>query len=289
MIKRAILFEKLANENVRCLACAHKCIIRERKTGICGVRKNIDGELYLLVYGKIASLAVDPIEKKPIYHFLPSSKSLSIGTVGCNFKCKWCQNYEISQASKEGNFFGKEKTPEEIIELAIKNDCKSISYTYNEPTIFLEFVKDTAELARKKGIKNIMVTNGYFSEESFEFIAPYIDAMNIDLKSITPQVYEKYCGAKLKPVLESIKKVHAKGIHLEITTLVIPGVNDSEKELKKIAEFISSINKKIPWHISRFFPRYKMKDTPFTPRKILEKAYEIGKKEKLEHVHIGNA
>ena len=287
MIKRASLFKR-EGENVRCLACAHKCLIRKGKTGICGVRRNVDGELYLLVYGKLASIAIDPIEKKPLYYFLPGSNSLSIGTVGCNFKCKWCQNYGISQASKNGDLFGQEKKPQEIVELAIKYGCKSISYTYNEPIIFLEFVKDTAELAMQKGIKNVLVTNGYFSKESFEFIAPYIDAMNVDLKSINPKIYEKYCGAKLKPVLENIKKAYEKGIHIELTTLLIPKINDSKKELKKIAKFIFSVNKDIPWHISRFFPMYKLKDRAFTPKKTLEKAYEIGKEEGLKYVHLGN-
>jgi pyruvate formate lyase activating enzyme len=284
MIKRATLFKK-EGDNVKCLACAHKCIIRKGKTGICGVRKNIDGELYLLVYGKIASINVDPIEKKPLYYFLPGSKSLSIGTVGCNFKCGWCQNYEISQEKKK--LFGDEKTPEELVELALKYGCKSISYTYNEPTIFLEFVKDTAELAQKRGIKNILVTNGYFSKESFDYISNYVDAMNIDLKSINPKTYEKFCGAKLKPILDNIKKTYEKGIHIELTTLIIPKINDSDEELRKIAKFICSVNKDIPWHISRFFPRYKMKRV-FTPRNTLEKAYEIGKNAGLKYVHIGN-
>jgi len=287
MIKKAILFKK-ENEKVRCLACAHKCLIKNGKTGICAVRKNIGGELYLLVYGKFASIAVDPIEKKPLYHFLPGSKTLSIGTVGCNFKCKWCQNYGISQASKDGKLFGQEKTPEEIVEMALKYGCRSISYTYNEPIVFLEFVKDTAELAKKKGIKNILVTNGYFSRESFDYISDYIDAMNIDLKSISPKTYEKYCGAKLKPVLENIKKTFEKGIPLELTTLAIPGINDSERELKRIANFIFSVDKNIPWHISRFFPRYNMNNRAFTPRETLEKAYKTGKEAGLRYVHLGN-
>jgi len=297
VIKRASLFKREGNssklgqikgENVRCLACAQKCLIKEGKTGTCAVRKNIDGELYLLVYGKLASVAIDPIEKKPLYYFLPGSKSLSIGTVGCNFKCKWCQNHEISQASKKGDLFGQERKPEEIVNFAIKYGCKSISYTYNEPAVFLEFVKDTAELAKKVGVENVLVTNGYFSKESFDYISDYIDAMNIDLKSAESETYEKYCGAKIKPVLETIYKAYQRGIHLEITTLIIPKINDSEAELKKIAKFIYSIDPNIPWHISRFFPNYKMKGKAFTPRKTLEKAYEIGKKAGLNYVHMGN-
>lgn len=287
MIKRAVLFKK-ESKNVRCLACAHKCLIKKGKIGRCTVRKNIDGELYSLVYGKIASIAVDSIEKKPLYHFLPGSKSLSLGTVGCNFKCKWCQNYEISQASKKGNLFGQEKTSEEIVELAIKYGCESISYTYNEPTIFIEFIKDTAELAKKKGIKNVLVTNGYFSKESFDYISNCIDAMNVDLKSINSKTYEKYCGAKLKFVLENIKRINAKGMHLELTTLVIPEINDSQKEIKKIANFIFSVDKNIPWHISRFFPRYELKNRNITPLETLTNAYKIGKKIGLKFIHIGN-
>jgi len=278
---------KLEKGKVRCLACSHKCLIEKEKTGICGVRKNINNKLYLLVYGKVASMNPDPIEKKPLYHFLPGTRSFSIGTVGCNFKCDFCQNFEISQSSKQGNIFGKEITPEEIVEQALETRCKSISYTYNEPAIFIEFVKDTAELARKEGLKNILVTNGYFSKESFNYIKDYIDVANIDLKSFKEEFYNKYCGGRLKPVLESIKRFYDAGIHIEITTLIIPGLNDNEKELEKIAKFIASVDKKIPWHISRFFPMYKMLDKLVTPIDILEKAYKIGKKH-LKNVYIGN-
>ncbi len=287
MIKRAVLFKREGG-GVRCLACSQQCLIKNGKTGICAVRKNIDGELYLLVYGKIASIAVDPIQKKPLYYFLPGSKSLSIGTVGCNFRCGWCQNYEISQSSKEGSLFGQERTSQEIVELALKCGCKSISYTYNEPVVFIEFVKDTAELAKRNGLKNILVTNGYFTKQSLDYISECVDAMNIDLKSMNPKTYEKYCGAKLKPVMENIRRALEKGIHVEITTLLIPGLNDSEDELKKIAEFISSVSKDIPWHISRFFPRYKLTDKPFTPKHSLEKAYQTGKVAGLKYIHLGN-
>jgi len=286
-MKECVLFKK-EGKHVRCLACSHKCLIAEDKTGICGVRKNIKGKLFLLVYGKVAAMNVDPIEKKPLYHFLPGSKAFSIGTVGCNFKCEWCQNFDISQISKkEKVIFGKDINPKEIIEEAIKTGCKSIAYTYDEPAIFIEFVKDCAILAKKKGLKNILVTNGYLSKESFNFIKDYIDAANIDLKSFDDKTYKKYCGAKLQPVLDNIRWFHDAGIHIEITTLVIPGLNDSDKEIEKITEFIASLDKNIPWHISRFFPMYRMKDKDITPIKTLQRAEGIGKKY-LKYVYLGN-
>jgi len=286
-MNECVLYKKDKNK-VRCLACSHKCLIPEGKTGICGVRKNIDGKLFLLVYGKVAAMNVDPIEKKPLYQFLPGTKAFSIGTVGCNFKCEWCQNFDISQISKkEKIILGRDITPEQIVEEAIKNGCKSIAYTYNEPAIFVEFVKSCAILAKKKGLKNILVTNGYFSRESFDFIKDYADAVNIDLKSFNDKTYQKFCGAKLGHILDNIRWFYDAGIHVEITTLVIPGLNDSDKEIKKIADFIASINKNIPWHISRFFPMYKMKDREITPIETLRRAEEIGKK-CLKYVYLGN-
>lgn len=282
-MKECVLYKK-EKGNVRCFACAHRCLIPEGKTGICGVRKNIKGKLYLLVYGLVISENIDPIEKKPLYHFLPKTKTYSIGTVGCNFKCDFCQNYEISQLRQ---IIGKEIIPEEIVERAIKAGCKSISYTYNEPTIFIEFAKDCAVLAKKKGLKNVLVTNGYMTKECLDFIAPYLDAMNIDLKSFKESFYERICKGKLKPVLETIKNAHKKGIHIEITTLIIPGENDSLKEFEQIAKFISKIDKNIPWHISRFFPIYKMLDKEPTSIETLKKAEEIGKKY-LKYVYLGN-
>jgi len=287
-MKLAELYKKEKNK-VRCLACSHKCLISEGKTGICGVRKNIENKLYLLVYGKVAAMHIDPIEKKPLYHFLPGTKSFSIGTVGCNFRCLWCQNADISQVSKGeyGKIFGEEINSEEIVARAIQTKCKSISYTYNEPAIFIEFVKDIAEIAKKKNLKNVLVTNGYFSKESFDYIKNFVDAMNIDLKSFSDNFYVKYCGGKLKPVLETIKMAHKAGIHIELTTLVIPGLNDSEKEFEQIAKFISSLSRDIPWHISRFFPMYKMLDREITSMETLRKAERIGKKY-LKYVHVGN-
>lgn len=283
-MKECVLYKKLSNGNVQCIACNHKCIINKGKTGICGVRKNINGKLNLLVYGLIISENIDPIEKKPLYHFLPSTFTYSIGTVGCNFKCDFCQNYDISQLKE---IVGRERKPEEIVERAIKTGCKSIAYTYNEPTIFAEFVKDTAKLAHKKGLKNILVTNGYMTKECLEFLNGDIDAMNIDLKSFNKEFYKKICKAKLKQVLETIKLAHEIGIHIEITTLIVPGENEGIKELEKIAKFIGKIDKNIPWHISRFFPMYKMNNKEKTSIDVLEQAEVIGKRY-LKHVYLGN-
>jgi len=290
---------KKETKKVRCFACAQRCLISEGKTGICGVRKNIGGKLFLLVYGRVAAEHVDHIEKKPLYRFLPGSKAYSIGTVGCNFKCDWCQNSDISQVSKqenleknkkEGIIFGVERTAEQIVDAAVENGCKSIAYTYNEPAIWSEYVKDIAVLARKRKIHNVLVTNGYFTRESLQYFDGLIDAVNVDMKTFSDKTYTRYCGAHLKNVVDCIKLMHKNKIHLEITTLIIPGINDSERELKKIARFIFSLDKKgnITWHISRFFPMYKMKEKHFTPLETLQKAYEIGKKAGLKFVFIGN-
>lgn len=289
MIKECVLYKRKKEKKVRCLACAHKCLINKGKFGICGVRKNIDGKLMLMVYGKIAAMHIDPIEKKPLYHFLPNTKTFSIGTVGCNFMCSNCQNYDISQINKgnEGMIFGDDYNAEEIVNETIKTSCKSIAYTYNEPIIFIEFIKDCAVIAKKNGLKNIIVTNGYWTKESFDYLKNLIDAVNIDLKSSRESFYNKLCGAKLKPVLDTIKRFHKKGIHIEITTLIIPRENDSSAEFERIAKFIASVDKNIPWHISRFFPMYKMTRKEITPLETLKKAEKFGMK-CLKHVYIGN-
>ncbi|MFA5857385.1 MAG: AmmeMemoRadiSam system radical SAM enzyme [Candidatus Pacearchaeota archaeon] len=287
MEKECELYRNFRGTKVRCLACSHKCEIDDGNSGICGVRKNINGKLMLLVYGKIASIHDDPIEKKPIYHFLHGTKTFSIGTVGCNFKCDFCQNYDISQTSKKGRIFGEEHSPEDIVRLALATHCKSISYTYNEPAIFIEYVKDCAIIAQDQGLKNILVTNGFFSDESFEYIKKYIDAMNIDLKGDN-EFYKKYCGGIIEPVLELIKKCKENNIHIEVTTLIIPGLNDNEEILEGIAKFISEIDINIPWHISRFFPRYHMTEREITPIETLKKAEEIGKRYGLKYIHLGN-
>lgn len=282
-------YEKLKGFDVRCHLCAHNCIIKNGKRGICAVRENIDGTLYSLVYGKVISLNVDPIEKKPLFHFLPGSTSLSIATAGCNFHCKHCQNYEISQYPKERKpqLPGKDMSPEDIVEAALQHNCKSISYTYTEPTIFFEFAYDCAKLAHEHGIKNVFVSNGYTGAEATKLIAPYLDAINIDLKG-SDKFYKEICGAKVNPVKETIRLMKELGVWVEVTTLVIPDHNDSEADLTDIAEFIKSVDASIPWHVSQFYPTYQLMDKPRTPISKLKQAVDIGHKAGLKFVYEGN-
>lgn len=286
---RAILFKQLSSEKVQCLACAHHCVIADGKTGICGVRKNVKGELDLLVYGKPVAIHVDPIEKKPLYHFLPGTEILSLGTFGCNFRCSFCQNADISQVRTHDAYsMTRLIEPSEIIQMALKYKTPSIAYTYNEPTIFVEYAHDIMALAREAGLKNVFVSNGYESMETWEYIGPYLDAINIDLKSFSDEFYKKQCGARLQPVLDSIKECHRRKIWQEITTLLIPGENDSDEELTQIAEFIASVDNGIPWHISRFHPDYKMLNKDETSLKSLENAKRIGLEAGLKFVYLGN-
>jgi len=286
----AWLSKKLSSGKVLCQACAHSCKMEEGEYGICGVRKVEDGELKLLVYGLAAAVNIDPVEKKPMFHFLPNTKAFSLGTVGCNFSCKFCQNFDISQYPKEHNYkiFGKELPPENIVALALENGCKSIAYTYNEPIVFFEYTYDTAKLAHEKGLKNIYVTSGFETQKALDLLAPYIDGMNIDIKGFTEEFYKEICGARLKPVLECVKYAHKKGIWVEITTLLIPGKNDSDEEIRNIAKFIAEVDPTMPWHLSAFHPMYKMLDVPSTPLSTLRRAYEIGKEEGLKYIYVGN-
>ncbi|MBU2537945.1 MAG: AmmeMemoRadiSam system radical SAM enzyme [Proteobacteria bacterium] len=277
-------------DHVRCLLCRHNCLIAENHRGICQVRENRSGVLYSLNYGRLISENIDPIEKKPVFHMLPGSRSYSIATVGCNFHCKHCQNYEISQYPHRhaGEIPGTLRTPQEVVEAAKQSGCQSISYTYVEPTIFYEFALDTAKLARKAGLKNIFVSNGYTGAEATRELAPYLDANNIDLKAFTDKFYKEVCGARLQPVLDTIRLMKELGVWVEVTTLVIPGWNDSDEELRDIACFIKSISADIPWHVSRFWPTYKMTDRPSTPHHTLIRAREIGMSEGLRYVYVGN-
>jgi pyruvate formate lyase activating enzyme len=292
-MKEAVLYEKLSDKKVKCGLCNHCCIINDGKRGICGVRENKKGKLYSLVYGRIIAEHIDPIEKKPLYHFMPGSFSLSIATIGCNFKCLHCQNSDISQISKQeiisNKQWGKEKSPKEIVQDALESNCPSISYTYTEPTIFLEFAFDCMKLAKKKGLKNIWVSNGYMTKKVLDLITPYLDAINVDLKAFTEGFYRDVCGAKLQPVLDNLIDIKKRGIHLEITTLVIPGKNDSEKELKQVAAFIKKkLGKDIPWHVSRFFPHHEFLNMMPTPVEKILRAVEIGKEAGLKFVYTGN-
>jgi len=291
MKKEALLYEKLENKLVHCYLCNHHCRIVNQKFGFCGVRQNIDGVLYTHIYGEVVAVNVDPVEKKPLYHFLPGSRSFSIATVGCNFHCGFCQNWEISQSTiRDGSYScGTHSfTPTQIVKQAFKNGSKSISYTYTEPTIFFEFALDTAKLAKEMEFYNNFVTNGYMTKEAILMIKPYLDAANVDLKFFREESYKKNCAGSLKPVLDSIKLMHGLGIWVEITTLVIPGENDSEAELNDIARFIVSIDKNIPWHISRFHPDYKFTNHAFTPNATLKRAAELGREAGLNYVYAGN-
>lgn len=289
-MKEAVLYKRLKDKKVRCNLCNHRCLISSGKRGVCFVRENRDGTLYSLVYGIALAANIDPIEKKPLYHFQQGTVSFSIATAGCNFRCEFCQNWQESQIAKgpEGRIVGRKLPPRRVVEEAKRAGCASIAYTYTEPTIFFEYAQDTAKLAKKEGITNVFVTNGYQTPETIKEMAKFVDAANIDLKSFSEKFYQKVCGAKLKPVLESIKLMHKAGIWIEVTTLVVPKQNDSKKELTQIAKFIAKVDKNTPWHISRFHPDYKMLDAYPTPIETLEMAYNIGKKAGLKYVYLGN-
>jgi len=289
-MKEAYLYEKLNNNRVQCNLCSFRCKLSDGYKGICEVRKNEGGTLYTLVYAKAIAKAVDPIEKKPLFHFLPGTKSFSIATVGCNFRCLYCQNWEISQYPREQNaIIGEDYPPEKIVEDAIATGSKSIAYTYTEPTIFFEYAIDTAKLAKEKGLKNIFVTNGYMTKDAIDEMAGLIDAANVDLKSFSDAYYLQICGgARLKPVLESIEYMKKKGIWVEVTTLIIPEVNDDPAEIMEIAEFIKSVDPAIPWHVSRFHPAYKFDNVMPTAIEVVRNIRQIGKSMGLKYVYTGN-
>jgi len=289
MQKEAMLYEKFKDSTVHCFLCAHHCKIADGQYGFCGVRKNEQSVLYTCVYAEAIAVHVDPIEKKPFYHFLPGSKALSIATRGCNFHCGFCQNWEISQKSKrENNMRGKELMPEEVVRKAKQTGCKSISYTYTEPTIFFEYAFDTAQIAKGEGLYNTFVTNGYMTGEALDSISPYLNAANVDLKSFRDEFYRKTCKGHLQPVLDSIMLMKKLGIWVEITTLIIPGENDSDEELHHIAQFISGVDKHIPWHVSGFHPDYEFADYASTPIDTLERAMQIGQMHGLHYIYPGN-
>jgi len=288
-MKEAYLYKKLGNKKVQCQNCAHYCTILPGNKGICGVKENQNGKLFSLNYGKMIAGNIDPIEKKPFYHFLPGSYSLSIAEVGCNFKCFNCQNWNISQMPSLSNRIEGQKTsPKEIVETALKNKLPSISYTYTEPAVFSEFALDVMKIAKKKGLKNVWVSNGFWSKELFDLISPYLDAANIDLKSFEDKFYNKYCSGRLQPVLDTLKRLKNKNIWTEITTLIIPTLNDSEKNIKNIAEFIKSeLGPGTPWHVSRFCAgiSWKLQNLPDTSVASLKKAREIGEKTGLKYAY----
>lgn len=292
MVKEATLVRPLKGATVQCRVCEHYCALEPGAWGKCGVRTNRDGQLYLVVYGRAVAAHVDPIEKKPLFHFLPGSDALSIGTYGCNMRCRWCQNWQISQVREvdwEHADLGEALSPESLVDLAVKRHIASIAYTYNEPTVFFEYTYDTAKLARARGLKNVYVSNGFMSPEMLETIGPYLDGINIDLKGFTDELYREYTGARLEPVKRNIAAIaRDTDIWIEVTTLVIPGLNDSDAELRAMAEWLASVDPDIPWHVSAFHPDYQMRDRPRTPTQTLLRAYEIGQAAGLRYIYVGN-
>lgn len=287
--RRADFWKPAEDNELDCFLCGHRCHILAGKRGVCGVRENREGVLYSLVYGRIIAENADPIEKKPLYHFLPGTRSYSIATPGCNFRCGFCQNWNISQARGNlDNYPANYVEPSEIVSGALRTGCASIAYTYTEPTIFMEYALDSARLAKEQGLKNVFVTNGYETPEAVEAMRGLIDAANIDLKSFSDEFYRSVCHGRLQPVLGTIRGMHEAGIHVEVTTLVVPAQNDSEEELEQLASFIAAVSPDIPWHISRFHPDYQVLDTIPTPIETIERAVDIGEREGLRFIYVGN-
>lgn len=284
------MLQKTVNDNqVACNLCEHHCVIPENQTGYCGMRLNVFGELHSLNYGKTIAAHVDPIEKKPLFHFLPHTYTYSLAAPGCNFSCPWCQNYEISQMKYVGfRIPGKTISPKEHVNRALKAQVQSISYTYSEPTVFLEYALDIMKLAKENNLYNIWVTNAFMTEEALDLILPYLDAANVDYKSGDKNIYQNIIHGKLEPVLRNIRKMFESGVHVEVTTLIVPGVNDSSLQLTKIANDIASISTDIPWHITRYYPSYKYISIDKTHIKSLNKAYQIGLEAGIKHIHLGN-
>lgn len=289
-MKEASFYTKKAEGKVSCSLCAHHCLIKPDGIGICGVRRNDGGTLVSLVYGRAIAEHVDPIEKKPLFHFLPDTTSFSVATAGCNFRCKHCQNADISQLPRDqGAIAGRDLAPDQIVRLARAAGCASISYTYTEPTIFFEYAYDTAVLASAAGLKNVFVSNGYITAEPLRTIAPHLAAANIDLKSSRDEFYKTICGARLQPVLDAMRLYRELGVWLEVTTLVIPGENDSDEDLAGCAGFIAKqLGREVPWHVSAFHPTYRLTNRPSTPAETLRRAVQIGRDAGLHYVYEGN-
>ncbi len=287
----AMLYEKQEDGTVECALCNHRCRIRSGNRGRCHVRENRSGKLVTLVYDRVICRNIDPIEKKPMFHMAPGSLSYSVATAGCNLRCQFCQNADIAQmpTDRDGLILGSRCTPEDIVEDARKSGCRSIAYTYTEPTIYFELAYETARLAAAAGLLNVFVTNGFMTPEAIDIIAPYLDGANVDLKSFSNTFYKQFCSARLEPVKKTLKYMKSAGIFVEITTLVIPGLNDDSDELKRMAAFIGEhLGVETPWHLSRFHPTYRMTDRPPTPLGTLSEARETGLRAGLRYVYTGN-
>ena len=286
--KEAVYYEKLDQNKIKCVLCPRMCVINPGKRGYCGVRKNIEGKLYTLVYGKPCAVHVDPIEKKPLFHFYPGSKAFSIATAGCNLACIFCQNWEISQAYPE-EVVAYELSPAEVVDGAITSKCKSVSYTYTEPTIFYEYMLDTAKAARLRGVKNNMHSCGYINEKPLRELCQYLDAANVDLKGFTDEFYWRIGKGYLQPVLDSIRILKEEGVWIEITNLIIPTLNDDPQKIREMCQWIKgTVGPDVPIHFSRFYPSHKMRNLPATPVETLEDAKEIAEGVGLRFVYIGN-
>ncbi len=286
----ARLWSSLENDRVACALCAHRCEIEPGSFGTCGVRENRGGKLVTLAYGEVVAASPDPIEKKPLFHFFPGTSSFSIAAAGCNFRCGFCQNWRISQRREHARFAGESRSlsPESIVRLARAAGCRSISYTYTEPTIFFEYALDTAILARAAGISNVFVTNGFMTAEALKVFRPFLDAANVDLKAFRDETYQTVCGGRLQPVLDSIALMRKLGIWVEVTTLIVPGLNDDDAEIGEIARFLAGVDRDIPWHISRFHPDYEYTSVSATPLDTLSRAAEIGRRKGLRFIYTGN-
>jgi pyruvate formate lyase activating enzyme len=287
MIKDAMLWEPIADEAVHCFVCSHECKIKKWDRGICQVRQNLDGKLATLIYAEVSSMNVDPIEKKPLFHFYPGSKVFSLGSVSCNFKCEHCQNYDISFA-KAGELGTTEVLPERAVQLALERNCRGIAWTYNEPTIWFEYTYDSAILAKEAGLYTVYVTNGYMTRQALEKIGPYLDAANVDVKGFSKKFYNGVCRARLEPVLQTCERMFESGIHLELTYLIIPGLNDDEEQLRAFSTWAAGVDFDIPIHFSRFHPDWRMLDRPATPMGTLKKARQLAIQAGLRFVYLGN-
>ena len=288
--KEAMLYDSLPDAIVKCNLCAHGCVIAPGNYGVCQVRQNLDGHLRTTNYGRVVARHVDPMEKKPLYHFLPGTRTYSIAAPGCNFRCPWCQNEQISQVPRRSRaVFGEEVSPQEIVEAAESNACMSIAYTYTEPTIFFEYALDIARRANACCLHNVLVTNGFMSPHMLDEFHPYLDAANVDLKAFRDKTYRQHVGARLQPVLDNLQRMRELGFWIEVTTLVIPGLNDDPEELGDAAQFICErLGPQTPWHISRFHPAFKATDMTSTPMSTLRRTQEIGRDAGLRYVYLGN-